>query len=232
MVGQSYSQTVALRWHPRLHLVHFFWFPSGGFDSNRQHYLRHALSRRHEQLHPQSNRQYVPNSADSHSRLSIAVGAAFQISTSSPLPPGLGGNPYNVKIQASGGTTPYSFTLASGAPPAGLTLQSDGTLSGVPSTAGSFLFSVMATDSTTPTPQTQIKPLAITITPPLSISTSSLPRGLVGTSYAQSLLATGGTPSYSWSITSGALPQGLTLSPDGSLLEPPPPVVPSCSPFR
>ena len=159
-----------------------------------------------------------PTAQTATAALSIAVGAAFQISTSSPLPPGLGGNPYDVKIQASGGTTPYSFTLASGAPPAGLTLQSDGTLSGVPSTAGSFLFSVMATDSTTPTPQTQIKPLAITITPPLSISTSSLPRGLVGTSYAQSLLATGGTPSYSWSITSGALPQGLTLSPDGSLL--------------
>ena len=49
-------------------MVYFFWFPSGGFDSNRQHYLRHALSRRHEQLHPQSNRQYVPHSADSHSR--------------------------------------------------------------------------------------------------------------------------------------------------------------------
>jgi hypothetical protein len=159
-----------------------------------------------------------PTAQIATSNLSIAVGAAFQITTSSPLPPGLGGNPYSTKIQAGGGTPPYTFTLASGAPPAGLSLQSDGTLSGIPTSAGSYLFSVLASDSTVPTPQTQIKPLAISITPPLSITTTSLPNGLVATPYARTVQATGGTTPYSWTITSGTLPQGLTFSTDGSLI--------------
>jgi hypothetical protein len=159
-----------------------------------------------------------PTAQTATAALSIAVSAAFQITTSSPLPPGLGGNPYFKKVEAAGGTPPYTFTLASGAPPAGLTLQSDGTLSGTPTMPGSFLFSVLASDSTGPTAQTQIKPLAIAITPPLAISTTTLPRTLVAASYAQSLVASGGTPPYAWSISSGALPPGLSLSPDGSLL--------------
>jgi hypothetical protein len=159
-----------------------------------------------------------PTPQTAASNLSITIGAAFSIVTSSPLPTGLGGNPYSVQIQADGGTPPYTFALASGAPPSGLSLQADGTLSGIPAVAGSSLFSVIATDSTLPTAQTQIKPLAITITAPLSISTTSLPRGTVSTSYAQSLLAAGGTTPYSWSVSSGSLPSGLTLSTDGALV--------------
>jgi hypothetical protein len=47
---------------------------------------------------------------------------------------------------------------------------------------------------------------------PLSVTTTSLPGGTVGTSYATTLQATGGTPPYSWSILSGALPAGLSLN--------------------
>jgi sugar lactone lactonase YvrE len=53
---------------------------------------------------------------------------------------------------------------------------------------------------------------------PLSVTTTSpLPPGTVGTPYAQTLTAAGGTPPYSWSITFGTLPSGLTLSPTGSI---------------
>jgi hypothetical protein len=149
--------------------------------------------------------------------LSLTVGAAFGITSTSPLPTGLGGAAYLTKIQASGGTAPYTFTLASGAPPAGLTLESDGTLFGTPTTAGTSLFSVLASDSTTPTAQTQIKPFSLTITPPLSITTASLPSGLVASAYSQTVSATGGTSLYTWTISSGSLPPGLTLSSTGSI---------------
>jgi hypothetical protein len=46
---------------------------------------------------------------------------------------------------------------------------------------------------------------------PLSVTTTSLPSGTVNTPYVTTLLATGGTLPYSWSVTSGALPAGLTL---------------------
>jgi parallel beta-helix repeat protein len=48
--------------------------------------------------------------------------------------------------------------------------------------------------------------------PPLQVTTPSLPGGVVGTNYSGTLTATGGTPPYSWSTTSGALPTGLQLN--------------------
>jgi PKD repeat protein len=48
--------------------------------------------------------------------------------------------------------------------------------------------------------------------PPLSITTASLPTGTVGAAYAATLAASGGTGAYSWSVTSGSLPSGLTLN--------------------
>jgi len=52
--------------------------------------------------------------------------------------------------------------------------------------------------------------IAKVVTP--SITTSSLPNGTVGTAYSQALAASGGTAPYTWSITSGTLPAGLSLS--------------------
>lgn len=49
-------------------------------------------------------------------------------------------------------------------------------------------------------------------TMPLAISTSSLPNGQVGSSYQTSLVATGGTPPYQWSINTGSLPNGLGIN--------------------
>src|SRR5262249_52157321 len=54
--------------------------------------------------------------------------------------------------------------------------------------------------------------LTVQSVPALSITTSSLPSGQVGTSYSATLAATGGIAPYSWSITSGTLPDGLSLN--------------------
>ncbi|MEO7062262.1 MAG: Ig domain-containing protein, partial [Dokdonella sp.] len=63
------------------------------------------------------------------------------------LPAANAGIPYSQIITASGGAAPYSFAVTSGSLPATLTLSSTGTLSGTPTTLGSYTFTVTATDA-------------------------------------------------------------------------------------
>jgi len=63
------------------------------------------------------------------------------------LPDGRVGMPYSQTLTASGGTPPYTFAVAPGSLPPGLSLSSAGVLSGTPTTAGSSTFAVMVTDS-------------------------------------------------------------------------------------
>ena len=67
--------------------------------------------------------------------------------TSTTMPDAAAGAPYSLTLTASGGTSPYSWSVSSGALPVGLTLSSDGIVSGTPSTAGSSTFSVTVVDS-------------------------------------------------------------------------------------
>ncbi len=88
---------------------------------------------------------------------------ALQITTTS-LPNGYQWITYGSNVSATGGTTPYSWTIISGALPAGVTLNSSsGLISGDPSSFGTFNFTVQVTDSTTPTPQTATQALSILI---------------------------------------------------------------------
>ena len=57
------------------------------------------------------------------------------------------GTAYTFQFAAAGGTPPYTFALGSGALPAGLTLASDGTISGTPTTTQTASFTVTVTDS-------------------------------------------------------------------------------------
>jgi Putative Ig domain len=124
------------------------------------------------------------------------------------------GVPYNQTLQATGGVPPYKWSVTAGSLPAGLSLSSAGVISGTPSgTAGTANFTVTVTDSETPTAATKTANLSIVvIKPPLSITTTSLAGGSIGAAYNQSLQAIGGTPPYTWSISAGTLPTGLTLN--------------------
>ena len=150
----------------------------------------------------------------------LPASSSLQFSTSS-LPAGQVGSSYSTMVQATGGTTPYHWSISSGSLPAGLTLSATtGTISGTPTASGSSTFTVKVTDSTSPTAQTATKSLTITVaSAPVSvqITTSSLPSGQVAVSYSTSLAAIDGTSPYKWSITSGALPAGLTLSSGGTI---------------
>ncbi len=62
---------------------------------------------------------------------------------------------------------------------------------------------------------------------PISVLTSTLPNGQVGTPYSATLAATGGTAPYTWSLTGGTLPAGLSLGSTGAITGTPTAVVTS-----
>ena len=148
-------------------------------------------------------------SATANASLSITVGGGISISPAT-LPNGTAGVAYNQSLTATGGTAPYTWSVPAGALPAGVTLNaSTGVLSGTPTTPGAATFTVQATDSTQAFGQARY---SVTIANgPLTVTTTSLPDGTIGTAYSQTLGAAGGTAPYTWTIT-GSLPAGLTLN--------------------
>jgi RHS repeat-associated protein len=134
------------------------------------------------------------------------------IITTASLPGGTQAVPYSASLSAGGGLKPYVWTIASGTLPAGLTLNSStGAISGTPTGSGSSNFTVQATDSASPA-NVATAPLAIAIAPPLAITTSTLQAGTQNMAYSSAVAATGGQGPYTWSITAGNLPAGLTLN--------------------
>lgn len=148
--------------------------------------------------------------------LSLTVNAGQLTMTASVPSTGQTGTNYNAALSASGGTPGYTWSVSAGSLPAGLTLNtSTGAISGLPTTDGTSNFTVTVSDSGSPA-QTQSAGLSITVsTTQLAITTSALAAGEDGTIYSAPLSASGGTPGYTWSITSGSLPAGLTLSGSG-----------------
>ena len=96
--------------------------------------------------------------------LSIAVSPADLVITTSSLPNGAVSTAYSQTVQATGGATPYSWSVVSGSLPAGLSLgSSSGTISGTPTASGTSNFTVRVTDSQG-TPDTDDQALSIIVT--------------------------------------------------------------------
>jgi len=149
------------------------------------------------------------------STVSAAV-TTLQITSPVTMASGTMGTPYTYAFAASGGTPPYTWT---GGPRFGLTLSSSGVYSGTPNTAGTSTFVLCVNDSlgaqfcngtTNPTPESMTV-LPSTSTTSLAITTTNLPGGQVQTPYQGTLIASGGTVPYTWSVTSGTLPTPLAL---------------------
>jgi Mg-chelatase subunit ChlD len=138
--------------------------------------------------------------------------------TTGSLTDGLVGSDYNAILQATGGLPPYAWSILSGDLPPGLILSSAGQIFGTPTSDGIHDFTVHVEDSRSPG-SSDTKSLSISIDPPppLSITTSNLPDGLLGNIYDITLQAIGGLPPYTWSLLSGDLPLGLTLSSAGQI---------------
>ncbi|MFN0112306.1 MAG: beta strand repeat-containing protein [Blastocatellia bacterium] len=126
------------------------------------------------------------------------------------------GVPYSQQFTQTGAAFNLSWSLSAGSLPNGLTLSTSGLLSGTPVMSGNYPITVRATDGNLCFGE-RAYTLQIGVCPSISITPNSLPNGLVNTNYSQTLTATGGTPGYSFAVTSGALPAGVTLSTGGAL---------------
>ena len=138
----------------------------------------------------------------------LTVAGVLIIATANPLPGATVGTPYNLNfaLDVVGGIAPFAWSIAGGALPAGIALNSTtGALSGTPTTAGTFTFTVSVTGGG----QTATQSLTITVAP--IITTATLPNATVGTPYSQTLTA-GGSGTFTWSVSTGALPGGITLN--------------------
>jgi YVTN family beta-propeller protein len=112
-------------------------------------------------------------------------------------------------LQAVWGTYPYSWAITAGKLPGGLSLDKNtGVISGKPSKAGTYIFSVTVTDSEGLTCSREFT-LTIYSTP--SITTKSLTNAMVSRPYSQTLAASYGDCAYTWQRLSGDLPGGLSL---------------------
>ena len=124
---------------------------------------------------------------------------------------------YSSALKVNGGTAPYSFVIVTNSLPPGLKLNSsNGSITGTPTTAGVFTFSAQVTDSLG---NKVIGTFTITIgQAPLVLCCVSSTCGTVGSAYSGSIPASGGTPGYTFSISSGTLPPGLTLNPTNGII--------------
>jgi len=110
---------------------------------------------------------------------------------------------------ATGGTGAYTWTLASGALPAGLALNAtSGAVAGSPQSAGNFAFALAATDAEG---RFATANGALTVAPRLAIRTAQLKSARLGRAYQAKLATGGGVGPVTWKV-SGKLPPGVRFA--------------------
>ncbi|WP_172838218.1 beta strand repeat-containing protein [Terriglobus roseus] len=133
--------------------------------------------------------------------------------TTSSLDVGIVNLAYSAVLTANGGTTPYTWTIASGSLPAGIALSGDGVISGTPTTAGTSTFTAQITDSSGLSSSVPLTLLILnTGAPSTPLTISAPPAGTVGTAYTGTIGVSGGLAPYSCSVAAGLLPDGLVLN--------------------
>jgi hypothetical protein len=146
-----------------------------------------------------------------------AGGGSPPVITVGSLPAGATGVAYVYTLTvARGGTAPFTWN-ATGTLPEGLLIGTDGQLSGIPVTAGTFSVPVIVTDSSVPARTATASFQLVVDASPLIINAGSTPpAGTVSYPYSFGFSASGGSAPFLWGAT-GPLPAGLTLDANGIL---------------
>ena len=151
----------------------------------------------------------------SYNTATLSNGTAYRCSlpsdvqiTTTSLPAGTTGSAYSATLSASGGDGTNTWDVSG--LPSGLSLTDD-TISGTPDSAGTstVTVSVLSGDGSSDSVD-----LELVVGAPVFVTTSSLDDGSTSAAYSATLAASGGTTPYTWSIVTGSLPAGLTLSGD------------------
>jgi FG-GAP-like repeat/Putative Ig domain/Beta-propeller repeat len=127
------------------------------------------------------------------------------------LTSGSAGSSYSTTVTATGGMPPYTWTLVGGSlPDGGVTLNNTGAITGTPKTPGTYTFTAQAMDAAG---ATSLGTFTLAIIPAvLEVASTSFPQGIATVPYPlQIMSATGGVSPYTFSITAGSLPAGLTF---------------------
>ena len=131
----------------------------------------------------------------------------LQISTQT-ITNAIRGKSYTFTLKGKGGTAPYTWSISKGSLPNGLSLaKSTGKITGTPTKAGTFKFTVQVKDNKG---KTAVRELSIKVTQ--ATISAKLKEGVRKAAYSVTLKASGGTSPYTWAISKGALPDGLTLN--------------------
>jgi hypothetical protein len=183
--------------------------------------LRRFLDSPHRGLIPAALGAFIAVAAAAGASADPRASGSFTLScptvavSPSALPAASVGAAYLETVSASGGAAPYSFAVTSGALPAGLSLDSgSGEISGTPTTGGAFGFTITASDANTCTGS---RAYSLPVCPSIDVLPTSLPPVTVGNAYSQTMSSSAGSAPFTFTITSGTLPAGLTLSPAGLL---------------
>ncbi len=146
-----------------------------------------------------------------YTQYALAVAAASSVAVSpTSLPTPLLNTAYSQAISAAGGASPYAFTVSAGALPTGLSLNSSsGVISGTPTAAGAYSFTIRATDAGS---LTGARSYNGAIAAALAVATTTLPTPVLSQAYSQTVATSGGTAPVTFVISGGSLPAGLSLN--------------------
>lgn len=122
---------------------------------------------------------------------------------------GVKGTLYHQQLVAMGGIPPYTFSVSSGALPPGLALAgSTGVLAGTPTDIGSSTFTIAVRDQSG---EIGSRTYTVVVGAGIVVSPANLPAGIEEARYQQTITATGGAVPYTFRVSAGALPEGLSL---------------------
>ena len=152
------------------------------------------------------------NFGEASQTLWLTVGTKPAITTAT-LQGGVVNIGYNATLAATG-TTPITWSVSAGKLPEGLNLATNGRITGSPTKQGTYSVTFKATNKMGAV--TKALKIVIGERPTITTTTATLPGAVVNANYSTTLAATG-TKAITWSIASGALPQGVTLAANGRL---------------